>query len=327
MFGCAHSRLGMVAAALIVLSPLVTVSEAAEPAPIRIGLASSLFQDVPKPLVVASLIPFKALMEAQFNVRGEMLPVDESALLAEQIDTGKMHIGVFHGVEFAWMRQKHPELKPLALAVNHHRDLYAHLVVRKDSRANSIGDLAGQTLAWPASSRLWCQVYLEQRCRACGKDPARHFASLTAPLTIEDALDDVVDGTAAATVVDGFAWECYQRRKPTRFAQLREVQKSEKFPAAVVAYRAGGFDEATLQRFRGGLIDASQSIAGKQILTIWRLTAFEPVPADYEQTLRDIVKAYPATAPAAAAPAVTQAKDAPLAVPLAAPPLQPRPIR
>lgn len=323
MSGCAHARLGMVAVALIALSPLITVSEAGEPATIRIGLAGSLFQDVPKPLVVASLIPFKALMEAQFNLRGDMMPVDDTTALAEQIDTGKLHLGVLHGVELAWMRQKHPELRPLALAVNQQRDLYAHLVVRKDNRAKSIGDLAGQTLALPASSRLWCQLYLDQRCRACGKEPARHFAALTAPLTLEDALDDVVDGTVAATVVDGVAWECYQRRKPTRFAQLKEVQKSEKFPAAVVAYRAGSFDEATLQRFRGGLIDASQSIAGRQIMTLWRLTAFEPIPADYEQTLREIVKTYPATAPSAPGPALSQAKEAPLA----APPLRRQPLR
>jgi hypothetical protein len=28
-------------------------------------------------------------------------------------------------------------------------------------------------------------------------------------------------------------------------------------------------------------------------MTLWRLTAFEPIPADYEKTLTDIVKAYP----------------------------------
>ena len=32
---------------------------------------------------------------------------------------------------------------------------------------------------------------------------------------------------------------------------------------------------------------------GRQLMLMWRLTAIEPVPADYEQTLADIAKAFP----------------------------------
>jgi len=66
------------------------------------------------------------------------------------------------------------------------------------------------------------------------------------------------------------------------------------FPAAVVAYRPGILDEATLKRFREGMMNANRTILGRQMLTLWKLTAFEEVPQDYEKVLSEILKTYPA---------------------------------
>ena len=61
----------------------------------------------------------------------------------------------------------------------------------------------------------------------------------------------------------------------------------------MVAYRPGAIDADTIRRFREGMSTANQNALGRQLMTLWKLTAFEPIPADYEQTLTDIVKAYP----------------------------------
>jgi ABC-type phosphate/phosphonate transport system substrate-binding protein len=111
---------------------------------------------------------------------------------------------------------------------------------------------------------------------------------------VEDALDDVVDGVAQVYVLDSVALDCYKRRKPGRFTKLRIVHSSEVFPAAVVAFRAGGLDEATLARFRDGMMNANRTTLGRQLMTLWKLTGFEQVPPDYEQTLTEIAKVYPA---------------------------------
>ena len=57
----------------------------------------------------------------------------------------------------------------------------------------------------------------------------------------------------------------------------------------------GAFLETILERASVGaaLLDAGQTPRGRQMLTLWKLTGFEPVPADYAQTLADIVRAYP----------------------------------
>ena len=80
------------------------------------------------------------------------------------------------------------------------------------------------------------------------------------------------------------------------FAKLKELLKSESFPDTVVAYHRGALDDATLKLFRDGLIKADKTATGRLLLMLWMLTAFEPVPPDFDQMLTDIAKAYPAPA-------------------------------
>ena len=166
-------------------------------------------------------------------------------------------------------------------------------MTRADAGASGFADLKGKPLALARCTREHCHLYLEHRCLECGQEPSHFFSAITTPQSVEDALDDVVDGVVQAAIVDGVSLACYERRKPARFNQLKAIQRSELFPAAVVAHRPGTLDDATLNRFREGLIQANKGALGRQFLTLWKLTAFEPVPADYEQTLAEILKAYP----------------------------------
>ena len=169
----------------------------------------------------------------------------------------------------------------------------AHLLVRVDSKLGNLADLQDKTLAIPQQTREHCQLFLRRHCLEYKKEPATFFAKITAPANLENALDDVVDGVVHACVVDDVGLDCYKRRKPGRFTKLRIVQSSEIFPAAVVAFRPGILDAAILQCFREGMIQANRTTAGRQLMTLWKLTGFEQVPTDYDQTLTEIVKVYP----------------------------------
>jgi ABC-type phosphate/phosphonate transport system substrate-binding protein len=213
--------------------------------------------------------------------------------LARQIKDDQVQLGVFHGVELAWARKSVPELKPLLIAVNQQPFLRAVLVVRKDCPAVSAADLNGKPIALPRPSREHCRLFLERRCaRKCCK---AQFAAeeVTDPGDVEDALDGVVDSQVAAAVVDGIALDSYAKSKPGRSAKLRALQQSETFPCAVVAYVPGVLPENLLDKFREGMIAAKENVRGRQLLELCRITRFEAVPADYEQMLADIAKAYP----------------------------------
>ena len=268
-------------------------NEAAPVAVVRIGMVSTLFRDTPESLVTAMMQPFGALMEAQTGLPGKLIPGGDAVHLGKLLTEDQVHLGVFHGVEFGWARQKYAELRPLMIAVNQQRNLHAMVVVRADAGVEDWSQLAGKTLALPARSREHCRLFLERRCRAPGGSPQDFFGRITHPSSCEEAIDDVVDNVVQAAVVDAIGVDSYRRRKPGRFAKLKVLERSETFPAAVVAYHPGALDEATLRRFREGMLNAGNAALGRQFMTLWKLTAFEPIPADYDQLLTSIVKTYP----------------------------------
>jgi ABC-type phosphate/phosphonate transport system substrate-binding protein len=286
------------AAAAVLLGGLAALQPAparedARPAAVRIGLVNSLFRDTPEPIMQIAMRPFKAILEAQTGVTGQIVAGGDAEDLAGQLKDDKVQLAVFHGVEFAWAREKQPTLKPLLIAVNHHRELHALLIVRKDAKAAGCDDLQGRAVALPRLSREHCLLFLERRCTPAGSTPEKKFSKVTTPSTAEDALDDVVDNEVQAAVIDAVDLEAYQKNKPGRAAKLKTLLKSETFPCAVIAYNPGALSDTMLQRFRDGMVDANNNEKGQALLKICRITGFEDVPADYEEMLSDISKAYP----------------------------------
>jgi len=261
---------------------------------VRIGLVSSLFRETPEPLIQAMMRPFKSLMEAQTGLSGELVSGGDADHLAKQLMDGKLQLGLFHGFELAWAKQKLPRLRPLMIIVNHDSRLRAHLVVRRDNPVASIADLKGKSLAVPLRTREHCRLFAERRCIDCDNcGLERFFAQIVKPVDAEDALDSVIDGQTEAALIDGVTLTTYKHDHPNAFAKLRVFLDSEVFPAAAIVYCPGQLDEGTLRRFRDGMLSANQNRRGQQLLTLCRMTGFQRVPDDYEQMLLEIAKAYP----------------------------------
>ena len=295
-------RAGAVAAALGLVYLLLQPAPGASAAPggkvVRVGLIGTLFRDMPEPIMQVAMRPFKSLLEAQTGMTGELVAGGDAGHLATLLKEDKVQFGVFHGVEFAWARLNNPALRPLIVAVNERPALHAVVVVPRDSKVATCADLKGKAVALPADSREHCRLFFDRRCVAPGCCAEKFFGRVLSPANVEEALDDLVDAKMDALVVDGLTLEAYQKLKPGRAARLRTLQRSEAFPAAVVAYQPGALHEDLLSRFRDGLLGASSSRRGQRLLEMCRITAFKVVPANYEQMLKDIVKAYPPAAPA-----------------------------
>ena len=260
---------------------------------VRIGMVNTLFKDVPESTMMAMMQPFGAVMRSQTGVGGQLVPGGDADKLGRQIADGKIHLGVLHGIEYAWIRLRYPEIRPLVVAVNHYRHLRAHFVVNARDPAEKLEGMQDKILALPAKTREHCLLFLERRCKEAKRSPATFFAKVTTPPNVAEALDDVVDGVAQVTLADAVALNWFKEQKPGRYAKLRILESSEAFPAGVIVFRPGTIDEKTLDKFRSGMINANRTILGRELLTLWHLSAFEPVPDDYEQTLSDIVKVYP----------------------------------
>lgn len=223
----------LAAGLLLLLAPLLlaeneTTAPAAQPS-VRIGMMCTIFRDVPEPMVQIMLRPLKSLMEAQTGVTPQLVPTGDADTLGKQLADDKLQLGVFHGVEFGWARAKYSNLKPLMITMSHDKQLRAFLVVQRDSTIATCCDLKGKTVALPRRSKEHCHLFLERRCQD-GNPAQSTLGRVLTPADCEEALDNVVDGVAAAAVVDQIALDTYQELKPARFAKLKIAERWKSSP-------------------------------------------------------------------------------------------------
>lgn len=297
-----HRLLLVLPLALVTLSTLRPESMSAQPSPstpkvpaaLKIGLVSTLFRDMPAPVINLAMRPFRVLLETQTGLTGSPVVTTSPLLLGREIKEDKIQLGVFHGIEFAWARQHNPELEPIILAINQQRTLFAQLVVHKNSPVQQPVDLKGKDIALPLGSREHCRIFLQRRCVQNGSTPATFFRQVMIQGDIEDALEDVIDGKIQGVIVDEVSLAAFARNKPGRARQLRCLLRSEAFPPAVIACQKGRFTDAELVRLRTGLVNARHDRVGKQLLEMLKISAFEVVGPDYFGLCDSIARAYPA---------------------------------
>jgi ABC-type phosphate/phosphonate transport system substrate-binding protein len=301
MFRCKTTRVCLLALPLFlypfVLTRPICAQETDEP-PVRIGMVSTLFTDVPAPLAQFILQPFGLIMREFSGMNGKMVLGGDPMTLGKQVHEGKVDLGVFHGIEFAWAQSRYKDLRPLMVAVTKYKFAQAVVVVKKDGPIESFNNLRGKSMALPQRSREHCRLFLTRNCDICGQaNPKEYFSQLLTPASVETALDDVCLGTAQAAVVDLVALEQYQDIKPGCANRLKVLRPSERFPTGVICYREGAIADRILTKFRDGLCAANETERGREMMGMFKITSFEPVPEDYAQMLSDIMKIYPPPAP------------------------------
>jgi ABC-type phosphate/phosphonate transport system substrate-binding protein len=260
---------------------------------LRIGTSGTLASVEKGGKEEAALETMRDFIKEETGFNNEIIQQKHWRELAQKMADRQLHLGVFQGYEFAWAVEKQPDLKPLAIAVNVYRYPVVYVVARQDSKAPDFAGLQGQALALPASGQRYLHLFVERQAQANGKKLEEFFSRITSPENLEDAIDDVVDGVVQAAVIDRAGLEAYKRRKPGRFKRLKEVAHSQPLPPTVVVYYDATLDQSTLQRFREGLVGASQKEKGKMLLNLFRISGFEAVPSDFDQVVTEARKAYP----------------------------------
>jgi ABC-type phosphate/phosphonate transport system substrate-binding protein len=242
----------------------------------------------------SALQTLKSFIKEETGMDNEILRQKDWRELTDKLVKGELDLGVYQGFEYAWAQDKHPELKPLALAINVYTYPVAYVVTNRTNKAQRFADLQGQSFAIPATGQRFLQLFVDRECQATSKKPPREFFSkVSTPDEIEDALDDTVDGAIQAMVVDRTGLEAFKRRKPARFNQLKDIAHSQPFPPPLVAFYGKTLDTATLQRLRTSLLDANRKEKGETLLTLFRFTGFIVAPGDFDKVLNETRKAYP----------------------------------
>jgi ABC-type phosphate/phosphonate transport system substrate-binding protein len=274
--------------------PLAGPSAQAGNAPLRVGMPQNFFPDMSATLIETVTEPFVTIMHDTAGLSGKLMVGGDSFVVGQQLNDKALQLGVFHGFEFAWIQKKHPELQPLMVAVNARQPLRAFVLVPKDSGATKFADLKGKGLAVPKRTKQHCRYFVERLCHDAGAGAAKEFfGKVVFGASVETALNELAAGKVQAAVVDATGLDFYKDLSPGRFAKLSVLAQSEVFPPLVIAYRQGGLDDATLGKIRGGLRAAPKTDAGRDMLSTWSLTSFDPVPANFAATLAASLKTFP----------------------------------
>src|SRR5262245_50542761 len=77
-------------------------AEAVRSEPVRIGLVSSLFTDIPQPLIEIVAAPFSSLMKELTGLDGKMAVSGNAFETARKLNGRDIDLAVFDGVEFGW---------------------------------------------------------------------------------------------------------------------------------------------------------------------------------------------------------------------------------
>jgi ABC-type phosphate/phosphonate transport system substrate-binding protein len=258
---------------------------------LKMGMLQGMFRDVPPAMVQALSKPFRELIQKQTGFTGDVDLCKEPIELVNKLREKKVHLGVFHGFEFAWAQKLCPELQPLVVTMPVGNKVQAMVVVNCECKFTKLADLADETVAVPRGAKAHAIAYFEKQRAGMPPNCAKPVTKLN--LAPDEVLGAVASGEVTAALVDIGAFEGYQTLQPGVFKQLKILHQSEMFPQAVVAYPKGAISEADAQRLRDGLATANKTTSGKMMMTLWNLKGFEVPPADYQQRLDAILKAYP----------------------------------
>src|SRR4051812_15818017 len=103
----AHRKLFLFMAAILLAGlagswPTASAQTPRQSGPLKIGMAKTFFNDIPKAFVDFATEPFKKLMKETTGLDGDLVPNYDPFEVARLLNEDKLQLGVFHGHEYAW---------------------------------------------------------------------------------------------------------------------------------------------------------------------------------------------------------------------------------
>src|SRR4051794_37537867 len=80
---------------------------------LRVGMPRTFFHDLPPVMIKIATDPFTTVIRNATGLTGELTVRTDAFTVARDLAERNVQIAVFHGFEYGWALQKHPELRPL----------------------------------------------------------------------------------------------------------------------------------------------------------------------------------------------------------------------
>jgi hypothetical protein len=215
--------------------------------------------------------------------------------VGNDLRTGKLHLAVFNGLEYGWMKQLTGGRVRTLVSSDQNIEAvqYEQLMIR-NGFAQKVDELRGKSLVLYQDPYPSLTIYLKQLRSQSGATllnqqlPAVPNGSL--------ALEAVIQGAADATIVDLYTLQGYQNVRPGRVAQLQVLAHSPAYPIAPVFG-----DEQVVNKLRPNLWrDVQRSMTGihrnpdaKAFLDTWRVRRFKLPTDEFEKQADKAAQDFP----------------------------------
>ena len=254
------------------------------------GVPPSLMQDMSTGQMRFVNDEFPRMIHDFTGLDATLAKRDSVDAVGKSLAAGTDQFAILQGVEYGWLKAKHPEIRPVLVGIYHVTQPKALLLTKKDDAATSFADLKGKSVAILKAGKEY--IYLFEQ-KGAGGDPKQFFGKIVETSNAETALDDILLGKTAAAIVDQASLDNYKDVNPGRFARMQVIAQSEPFPPMGLFYMPGKVSAEIVEKFRSGMLKANDNARSRDAMSTFKITSFEQVPAEYATWVADIVKAYP----------------------------------
>jgi ABC-type phosphate/phosphonate transport system substrate-binding protein len=286
--------------------PLWSVSGPAEagkgPPPIEARVYSSV-------LGTASDSETRAVLQPMMDVLADRLDYSvhldlergtgPKGLLAfgDKLNDGTYHLGCVWGLEYGWLREKHPGLQTLVIASNGIQASWrSQLMVRQQDRVSRVEELKGKRLAHVKDATLMERLFLDEMLRQAGQDPQGFFQSAKPQPTVKDAALAVKNGQADCLLIHISDFIRLQNTHPGVARTLVEIEKTAPFPAPVMVGRPENMNKlkpGLWQKLRREALRIHETEEGQQCVRFWRFDKFIEPDAQFRKDVEKCAQEFP----------------------------------
>lgn len=258
----------------------------------RVGFSTTLFSDVNENDARASV---SAWAQAFASERGIAVDAEARILgglsaLQEALRTGEVDVISLLTEEFRVLQLETP-LSPIYAALVNNR-VYEEglLLVHVESDIQQIEDLRGRTLAIHDNPRnslshIWLDTVLQEK----GLPPAASLAgAITSSARLSGAVLPVFFRKTDACLVTRNAFETMAELNPQVGRMLRPVAASPGMLPVLMAFRED-YRSPYREDIHAGMRDLHNSVAGRQVLTVFKSESLMEVPSSALQTALDLL--------------------------------------
>jgi len=219
------------------------------------------------------------------------------ALMAfgKKLDSGEVHVGTMWGIEFGWLRQRYPELRPLALCLYGDKGgINSQMMVRNAFSGKKVDDLRGKILATYGRVTLMDKLFLKKTLDQLGETPATFFSDIRECKSVRDAVQAVNRGDADCVLLSAMAYSYHVANQPK--IALRPLFASPAFAVVVNVGRPSTIEKLSpglWRRAQEVMLQVHRSAEGKQCMQFWRLARFGKPDRAFEALVQRNVADYP----------------------------------